>query len=132
MTSDVHESSLTSCNAQTYLILCAFFLSVYLSLLVAVEHWKGRHFKLPPGPWGMPILGVIPFMGKKRHVTVQQWWDKYGDVFSAKMGSRRVVVINGIDAMKECFLRQPDTFSGRPMNYFKKLTRNTGKNNILY
>ena len=42
------------------------------------------------------------------------------------MGSRLVVVINGVDAMKECFLKQGDNFNGRPWMYFKKVTNNTG------
>ena len=123
----IPSSDLSAFNMQTLLLCSAFFLFVFLLALQAVDYWKKRNVKLPPGPWGVPILGVLPLMGKKRHVTVQQWWEKYGDVYSAYFGSRLVVVINGIEAMKECFVKQADTFSGRPMNYFKKLTRNTGK-----
>ncbi len=47
------------------------------------------------------------------------------------MGSRLVVVVNGVEAMKECFIKQGETFSARPWNYFKKLTKNKGKA-VLY
>lgn len=80
----------------------------------------------PPGPWGVPLLGVLPYLGDKPYVVLQQWWRKYGDIYSARFGSRLVIVINGVDLMKECFVRQGDTFTGRPWNYFKKITKNTG------
>ena len=126
-TSEVLHNDLPTFNMQTVLLCSTIFLLVFIIALEAVDYWKKRHIKLPPGPWGVPILGVLPLMGKKRHVKAQQWWEKYGDVYSAYFGSRLVVVINGIEAMKECFIKQADTFSDRPMNYFKKLTRNTGK-----
>ncbi len=48
------------------------------------------------------------------------------------MGSRLVVVVNGVEAMKECFIKQGETFSARPWNYFKKLTKNKGKGVRLF
>lgn len=101
-------------------------LLVFICLMTIISYARVPG-KLPPGPRGAPIVGVMPFMGKKPYLQIQAWWRTYGDVYSMYMGSRLMVVINGIDAMKECFIRQGDTFSGRPWNYFKKLTRNKGQ-----
>ena len=101
--------------------IIAFLLTAYV--YSCVRRPKG----LPPGPSGLPILGVIPLMGKRPYLTIQKWWGMYGDVYSMYMGSRLVIVLNGIEIMKECLVKQGDKFSARPWNYFKKLTKNTGK-----
>ena len=36
------------------------------------------------------------------------------------------IVVNGVDAMKECFVRQGEYFAGRPDSYLKKLTKSKG------
>jgi len=104
-------------------------LSVACSLLCVKMAFSTRR-GLPPGPWGLPVLGVLPLMGKRPHLTVQRWWNRYGDVVCVYMGGRLVVIINGIDMMKECFVRQGDVFSGRPWNYLKKLTKGKGRPSI--
>lgn len=117
-------SSLT--NLQITLVACTGLLLALAMAVKAKQFWDTRHMKLPPGPRGMPFLGVLPLMGKKRHATIQKWWEQYGDVFSMYMGSKLVIVINGLEAYKESFVKQADTFSGRPNNYFKKITDNSG------
>ena len=102
------------------------FIIVFLLVLQGLSYVR-QPSGLPPGPLGLPLLGVIPFLGNKSYLTIQKWWGQYGDVYSIYMGSRLVVVLNGIEVMKECLVRQGDDFSARPWNYFKKLTRNTGK-----
>ena len=111
-------------------------LVVSLSLLVAASlHALWRHAKrkksspesqLPPGPRGFPFLGVLPRMGKTPHLTVEEWREQYGDVVCARMGSRLCIILNSADAVKECFVRQPQAFATRPDNYFKKVVKNTG------
>ena len=82
---------------------------------------------LPPGPSGVPVLGVLPKLRDKPYLTIQKWWGVYGDVFSLYMGQRFCIVINGVDVMKECFIKQSDVFEARPWNFFKKVTKNKGK-----
>lgn len=69
---------------------------------------------LLPGPWGIPLLGYLPFM--KHHGAPQSWYlrksAEYGDVFSVKMGSNLIVCIGSAKMMKEFFYRQDST--GRP------------------
>ena len=123
-TSVLFDVSSAASAAQSALIFCTIFLSLTLA---AKNAWTAATLRLPPGPWGVPFLGVLPFLGKKRHITIQKWWEKYGNVYSMYMGSRLVIVINGLEAMKECFVKQADVFSARPDNYFKRLTQNTGQ-----
>ena len=109
-----------------------FLLSlVVLCLLSALVYYSTMSQRssppLPPGPRGFPILGVLPLMGNQPQHTVQRWWHQYGDVMSVYMGSRLVLIVSGMEAMKECFVRQSDIFSGRPNNYFKRVTKGKGE-----
>ena len=111
-------SLLSSLTVQTFFIL-------FIVFLIAVKIWQ-QPKNLPPGPWGFPIFGALPRMGRKPYLVAQKWWMKYGDIYSLYMGSRLCVVLNGVEVMKECLVKQGDRFSGRPWNYFKKITGGTG------
>ena len=120
--------SLTTHLINSFSVSSLFLLLVGLLGLISTVVSRYRFSKtLPPGPRGVPVFGVLPLMGSKPHITVQRWWQQYGDVMSVYMGSRLVLIVSGVEAMKECFVRQADTFSGRPDNYFKRFTKGKGK-----
>lgn len=106
------------------LSLFMVFILIVLSTAIFIRRTSRP---LPPGPRGFPLVGVLPLMGKQPHITVQKWWAEYGDLVSVYMGSRLVLIVNGVDAMKECFVRQADIFSGRPDNHFKRVTKGKGE-----
>lgn len=95
-----------------------------VSILVTQRILASR--SLPPGPWGYPVFGCLLRLGRKPHVTVQSWWDKYGDIVSLRLGSQFCVILNGVDMMHECLVQQQHVFAGRPWNNFRKLTNNKG------
>ena len=45
---------------------------------------------------------------------------KYGDVFSIKVATSWVIVLNSIDVVKDSLLRKQDQFSGRCPTYTSK------------
>jgi len=66
-----------------------------------------------PGPWGIPVLGHLPFFGPSPPRTFARWRQKYGNVFRIRLGSWKTVVLNGYDVIKEAADKDND-FSGRP------------------
>ena len=106
--------------------LLLFLVCIALVIIYAIV--KLVSFRsLPPGPWGFPLFGCLPRLGRKPHLTVQTWWHRYGDIVSLKLGSHFCIIINGIEAMQECLVRQQHVFAGRPWNNFRKLTKNKGR-----
>ncbi|XP_076452173.1 cytochrome P450 1A1-like [Babylonia areolata] len=75
---------------------------------------KKKRYNLPPGPWGLPLVGYLPFFGPLPHFTFTEMRKKYGDVFSVSMGSWPTVVVCGSDAIKEALVTKRDDFAGRP------------------
>ncbi|KRY32747.1 C-terminal-binding protein [Trichinella spiralis] len=69
--------------------------------------------KSPPGPFGLPIVGYMPWLGSKMNLTLTRLWEQYGDVYSIRVGSRQLVVVNGQRAIRGA-LATNDHFAGRP------------------
>ncbi|XP_070560496.1 cytochrome P450 2D4-like [Ptychodera flava] len=96
-------------EVHTVLIVITTFLLFYCFIL------KPRGpCRLPPGPWGLPILGHLIQMGERPHIKFVQWAKQFGDVFSIRMGSHLVVVLNGYDVVREALSKRATSFSGRP------------------
>ncbi|XP_013186456.2 cytochrome P450 18a1 [Amyelois transitella] len=67
--------------------------------------------KLPPGPWGPPVVGYLPFLGV-RHKTFLELARSYGTLFSARLGNQLTVVLSDYKLIREAFRREE--FTGRP------------------
>ena len=88
-----------------------------LAISVLVLFWHRQTRRQPPGPWGVPVLGYLPFLGRKMNIAFTNLAKKYGDVFQLSMGSRKVIVINGQKAIRKALLDSGTTFAGRPDFY---------------
>ena len=72
---------------------------------------------MPPGPWSIPLLGVVHRMYKDPpHITFTRWSKQYGDVISMTLfGRQRVVVVSSEEAIREVLVNRQDSFSGMGM-----------------
>jgi len=99
-------------------ILVASACTLLLYLAISKLFGFGRNASqpsLPPGPYGIPILGYLPFLGKQPHHVLTKLGAKYGSIFSISMGRYQGVVLHDWKAIKAAFIEQADTFSGRPI-----------------
>lgn len=92
-------------------------LVVFIAMVVSIKLLTKRR-NLPPGPYGLPVLGSIGLMktGKPTEIF-RKLRRKYGDVFSIQLGTLTVVVINGYENLNEAFIKRADDFSDRPPTY---------------
>ncbi|XP_076460969.1 cytochrome P450 1A1-like [Babylonia areolata] len=97
---------------------------VTLLMVKLVMTMRKKRYNLPPGPWGLPLVGYLPFFGPLPHVTFMEMRKKYGDIISISMGSWPAVVISGSDAIKEALVTKRDDFAGRPAFTAARLSEN--------
>ncbi|XP_012496026.1 PREDICTED: cytochrome P450 1A2 [Propithecus coquereli] len=76
-----------------------------------------KGLKSPPGPWGWPLIGHVLTLGKSPHVVLAKMSQRYGDVLQIRIGSTPVLVLSGLDTIRQALVRQGDDFKGRPDFY---------------
>uniref|UniRef100_H2YB90 Cytochrome P450 2U1 n=1 Tax=Ciona savignyi TaxID=51511 RepID=H2YB90_CIOSA len=102
-------------------MLCCFYDCISVStilpvaaILAAVYYWYKRPSNMPPGPRGIPFLGVVPFVEKQSERTFFKWKKDYGSVLSVRMGREDWVVLNDYESIYQALVKQGSSFSGRP------------------
>ncbi|XP_046905439.1 cytochrome P450 2J2-like [Hypomesus transpacificus] len=89
------------------------FIVVFLLLADYVKSRRPSRF--PPGPIPYPFVGnMFSLDFKKAHENITQLSEKYGDVYSLRMGSTWTVVLNGFKIIKEALVTQGESVSDRP------------------
>ncbi|XP_071787365.1 steroid 17-alpha-hydroxylase/17,20 lyase-like [Asterias amurensis] len=88
---------------------------VTLVVLLLVQNAR-RPAGFPPGPPALPIIGnVLQFRSRERiHQTFLRLSQKYGRLFSLKLGSFWVIVLNDAEDIRQAVVKQPVEFAGRP------------------
>ncbi|XP_068629983.1 cytochrome P450 18a1-like [Battus philenor] len=97
------------CSSRTTLPLVLAAGVVYLASKLSTLLREMR--KLPPGPWGPPVVGYLPFLGV-RHKTFLELARNYGALFSARLGNQLTIVLSDYKLIREAFRREE--FTGRP------------------
>ncbi|KAJ7610299.1 cytochrome P450 [Mycena polygramma] len=95
-------------------LLCVAGLAVYRILQIG-----SREKYLPPGPPTVPILGNINIFPKVlAYYQFARWASEYGDIYSLKMGSGTVIVLQSAQAVLEVKDRQSGATADRPPSHF--------------
>uniref|UniRef100_A0A8D0VKW6 Steroid 17-alpha-hydroxylase/17,20 lyase n=1 Tax=Sus scrofa TaxID=9823 RepID=A0A8D0VKW6_PIG len=94
-------------------------LLVFFLLTLTYLFWpktKGSGAKYPRSLPVLPVVGSLPFLPRRghQHVNFFKLQDKYGPIFSFRLGSKTTVVIGDHQLAKEVLLKKGKEFSGRP------------------
>lgn len=81
--------------------------------------------KLPPGPWGYPIVGMLFSIKKEFHLLLMDYVKCFGKVLSLKMGGQTLVVLSDHKLIKKAF--QSRDFTARPKTELTHLLGGYGK-----
>uniref|UniRef100_A0A161ZY54 Cytochrome P450 n=1 Tax=Daucus carota subsp. sativus TaxID=79200 RepID=A0A161ZY54_DAUCS len=75
----------------------------------------------PSGKW--PLIGHFHLLGANKilHHTLGDMADRYGPVFSLKLGINRTLVVTSWEVAKECFTTQDKVFASRPTSVVGKV-----------
>ncbi|MBA0688269.1 hypothetical protein Goari_006071, partial [Gossypium aridum] len=93
------------------------------AIIWSKQDWAGpnrvtgsrRHRKnLPPSPPSLPIVGHLHLLKPPIHRLHHTFSQKYGPIFSLKLGSRLMVVVSSSTAAEECLIKNDIIFANRP------------------
>nr|XP_027080956.1 geraniol 8-hydroxylase-like isoform X1 [Coffea arabica] len=68
---------------------------------------------LPPGPWGLPVVGNLPFLDPELHSYFSNLAKTYGPIFKLRLGGKVSVVIASPGMAREVLKDQDVTFANR-------------------
>ncbi|KAM4826175.1 cytochrome P450 1A2-like [Thomomys bottae] len=113
-----------SFSATELLVAAAVFSLVFWVIRRASKSQVPKGLKSPPGPWGWPLIGHVLSLGKDPHLSLARLSQQYGDVLEIRLGSTPVVVLSGLDTIRQALVKQGDDFKGRPDLYSFTLITN--------
>ncbi|GAB6027679.1 Cytochrome P450 2 sub R member 1 [Chamberlinius hualienensis] len=76
--------------------------------------------QLPPGPWGLPFIGYLPWTSHEAYTTFVELGKKYGGLFSVTLGGDTMVILNDWPTIKATLVDNSKLFSGRPNTFMFK------------
>lgn len=96
-------------------LLALLVINYYYQLRRPNTHEK-KSFSAPQAGGAWPIIGHLHLLGGQQltHKTLGAMADKYGPVFTIKLGSHRVLVVSNSELARECFTIHDWVFSNRP------------------
>lgn len=99
--------------ASTVLNMNALLVGLATGLFI---YWviKKLKYKLPPGPFALPLIGNIHlFKDSLIHEQFYKWSLKYGPVISVYLGPTYSIVVNDIDTAMEVLVKKGGDFANR-------------------
>ncbi|KAM3914722.1 cytochrome P450 2D17-like [Leptodactylus fuscus] len=84
-------------------------------LLLDFLNSRKKYSSFPPGPKGVPFLGnILQVDLKNPQVTFRQMSKEYGSVFTLQYFWKKMVIVNGFNAMKEVLIDKSEDTADRP------------------
>ncbi|NXI06804.1 CP1A4 protein, partial [Irena cyanogastra] len=100
-------------SATEALLVAVTFCLVFL-LLQRLRRPVPEGLRRPPGPRGYPVLGNVLELRKDTHLALTRLSRRYGDVMEVRIGTRPVLVLSGLDTIRQALVKQGEDFMGRP------------------
>lgn len=95
-------------------------ISIYIVIAVLTLYFIYKRLKqqqkLPPGPFGWPILGYLPYLDASApYLSLTNLTKKYGPIYGIKLGSIYTVILSDANLIRDALKR--DVFTGRAPLY---------------
>ncbi|KAG8579983.1 hypothetical protein GDO81_007060 [Engystomops pustulosus] len=108
-------------------ILLSFIAFLFLVLFFKKLN-QNVHKNFPPGPMPLPLIGnILRIDMSKPHRTFVELSKEYGTVFSVQIGMSKIVILCGLETIKDALVNHVDDFLGRPTSgLFSRVLKNHG------
>ncbi|GLT26370.1 hypothetical protein SLA2020_014420 [Shorea laevis] len=94
--------------------LFIFFL-FFSMVMKAMNRWKTKNRKLPPGPWGLPLIGNMhQLVGSQPHHILRDLAKKHGPLMHLQLGEISSIVVSSPEIAREVLITNGIIFAQRP------------------
>ncbi|CAK8672407.1 unnamed protein product [Clavelina lepadiformis] len=110
-------------------IVTLIFRSLAFSVIVfiLIHKWLKRPRNFPPGPIGLPVIGIAHKITNRAEVALMKLSWKHGPIMGIKLLRQFTVVFSDFEVLQQTLVKQGQIFSGRPTSImFETFTRNRG------
>nr|ADJ57933.1 cytochrome P450 [Solanum torvum] len=112
---DIFSTSSLSPYYHLIFTMLAFVISTIIYFLS--KKAKSKKLKLPPGPPGWPVVGnllQVARSGKPFFQIMRELRQKYGPIFTLRMGTRTMIILSNADLVHEALVQKGQVFASRP------------------
>ena len=104
-------------------IILALLISIFIYHTKKLPNHKAKISPAPQAGGGWPIIGHMHLFRNNQlpHKTLAAMADKYGSIFTIRLGSSKGLVLSSWEMAKECFTVHDKAFSDRPRIAASKL-----------
>ena len=95
-------------------VLGIAFVSIIYVLWKLLSQTEQPQIKGLPEIPGWPIFGSLFELSTKHALVAQKWSKKYGPVFQARLGNKRIVFANTFDSVYELWVKNQSALISRP------------------
>ncbi|XP_037412294.1 cytochrome P450 71A1-like [Triticum dicoccoides] len=101
------------------LLFLALLVPIFVSFLLVFAKKPGPSrdnggARLPPSPWGLPVLGHLPLLGSLPHRKLRSLAEAHGPVMLLRLGGVPTVVASSADTALEVMKTHDLAFASRP------------------
>ncbi|XP_035217511.1 cytochrome P450 2B1-like [Stegodyphus dumicola] len=83
-------------------------------ILLSIVYCFMRDRGLPPGPRGMPVLGLYPLLkGEKSYLQLDEYRKTYGDIFSFRLAGQLYINLGSTKIIREVHITKAEYFAAR-------------------
>ncbi|XP_052209096.1 flavonoid 3'-monooxygenase CYP75B137-like [Diospyros lotus] len=94
-------------------LLSSALIALFLWWVVHRKSRTRRQPPLPPGPFGLPLVGNLPFLDPELHKYFAKLARDYGPILSLRLGMKLGIVVSSPSLAREILKDQDVTFANR-------------------
>uniref|UniRef100_A0A0D6QTS8 Cytochrome P450 n=1 Tax=Araucaria cunninghamii TaxID=56994 RepID=A0A0D6QTS8_ARACU len=85
------------------------------TIILVLMHLRSRHSRrgLPPGPWGLPVIGNLHMLGSLPHQSLSNLAKKYGPLMYLRLGCIDTIVVSSPHMAAQVLQKQGGVFINR-------------------
>jgi flavonoid 3'-monooxygenase len=83
-------------------------------LVTKLTHKLREVSNLPPGPWGLPILGIMHTLSTQLHEDIAKMTHRFGPLVSFRLGQQLCIAALSPETVMEILKNHDANFANRP------------------